>query len=151
HILSGTKAVAATGVLMSRTSPPAIICDHPFIFLIRDVISETIVFMGRVIRPESDPVTLQPPHLTKSRKNPFGRQPQLDATDEHCKGICKPQCRIKCFKNVQKQMNIKNMSKAKNQFNKEKHSRHFGYIVIPYRKCRSDCKTSCVQKCKKRS
>jgi len=52
----GTEAAAATAVTMRLTSAPAppkvFRADHPFIFIIRDNLSQSILFMGRVINPE---------------------------------------------------------------------------------------------------
>jgi serpin B len=51
----GTEAAAATAVLMSLTSAPEnplrLVVDRPFIFLIRDHQTNTILFMGRVVSP----------------------------------------------------------------------------------------------------
>lgn len=52
----GTEAAAATGVVMKLTSvketpPPVFRADHPFIFLIRDNHSGSILFMGRTENP----------------------------------------------------------------------------------------------------
>jgi len=53
----GTEAAAATGVVMAargaaRPQPrPVFRADHPFLFLLRDVRSGTILFMGRVVDP----------------------------------------------------------------------------------------------------
>ena len=52
---AGTEAAAATGVIMSTTSLPVnikdVTLDHPYIFLIRDNPTGTILFMGRVMNP----------------------------------------------------------------------------------------------------
>ena len=48
----GTEASAATGVLMGPTSlPPQVVIDRPFIFLIRDIETGAILFVGRVVDP----------------------------------------------------------------------------------------------------
>ena len=52
----GTEAAAATGMVMSLSSAmprptPVFRADHPFIFLIRDTQSGTILFLGRVTDP----------------------------------------------------------------------------------------------------
>ena len=53
----GTEAAAATGVVMKVTSigvpPPVFKADHPFIFLIRDNQTGSILFLGRVTNPRS--------------------------------------------------------------------------------------------------
>jgi serpin B len=53
----GTEAAAATGVIMKATSvgqpPPVFKADHPFIFLIRDNQTGSILFLGRVANPAS--------------------------------------------------------------------------------------------------
>jgi serpin B len=53
----GTEAAAATGGIMMPTAvplPAAVFrADHPFVFIIRDVYSGAIVFMGRVMDPQS--------------------------------------------------------------------------------------------------
>ena len=47
----GTEAAAATGVSMGVTSvPPSFIADHPFVFLIRDRVTDSVLFIGRVYR-----------------------------------------------------------------------------------------------------
>jgi serpin B len=53
----GTEAAAATGIVMKLTSietpPPVFRADHPFIFLIRDNQTDSILFMGRIMNPAS--------------------------------------------------------------------------------------------------
>ena len=53
----GTEAAAATGVVMKLTSVgpavPVFRADHPFIFLIRDKVSGSILFIGRVMDPKN--------------------------------------------------------------------------------------------------
>jgi serine protease inhibitor len=47
----GTEAAAVTSVGISVTSAPAPIrIDRPFIFVIRERLSGTILFMGKIVR-----------------------------------------------------------------------------------------------------
>jgi serpin B len=49
----GTEAAAATGVVMELASAPAepIRVDHPFVFLILDRRTDSVLFLGRVVDP----------------------------------------------------------------------------------------------------
>ena len=48
----GTEAAAATGVVVGiESAPPQVVIDRPFIFVIRDVETGAILFVGRVIDP----------------------------------------------------------------------------------------------------
>jgi serpin B len=54
----GTEAAAATGIVMRLTSVgpariPVFSADHPFLFLIRDNLSGSILFIGRVANPKA--------------------------------------------------------------------------------------------------
>jgi serpin B len=51
---AGTEAAAATAVIMELTAMPEVVevtLNHPFIFLIRDIETGTILFVGRVVNP----------------------------------------------------------------------------------------------------
>jgi serpin B len=51
---AGTEAAAATAVLMVTLAPPppvVVMIDRPFIFMIRDIKTGAIIFLGRVINP----------------------------------------------------------------------------------------------------
>jgi serpin B len=54
---AGTEAAAATAVVMKESAAPAepieVTLDHPFLFLIRDVQTGTILFLGRVVDPSA--------------------------------------------------------------------------------------------------
>ena len=49
----GTEAAAATGVAMLSSAVPRFRVDHPFLFLIRDRRTGSVLFMGRVLDPRS--------------------------------------------------------------------------------------------------
>jgi serine protease inhibitor len=51
----GTEAAAATGVLMleGKTVPFTFVANHPFVFLIRDRDTSSILFLGRVTDPSA--------------------------------------------------------------------------------------------------
>ncbi|KAK2831028.1 hypothetical protein Q7C36_016114 [Tachysurus vachellii] len=49
---NGTKATAATtAILMARSSPPVVIIDRPFLFLIKHNSTGTILFAGQINKP----------------------------------------------------------------------------------------------------
>jgi serpin B len=51
---AGTEATAATAVMMKLTAAEETVnmaLDHPFIFLIRDMKTDTVLFVGRVLNP----------------------------------------------------------------------------------------------------
>ena len=52
---SGTEAAAATAVIMRATAMPVmpleVKVDHPFLFLIRDIKTGSVIFVGRVMNP----------------------------------------------------------------------------------------------------
>ncbi|MGD9209402.1 MAG: serpin family protein [Desulfobacteraceae bacterium] len=51
----GTEAAAGTAVIMNKNMAPSakVIADRPFIFLIQDSVTETILFIGKVMDPSS--------------------------------------------------------------------------------------------------
>ena len=54
---SGTEAAAATAVIMDLTAAPQtpveVTIDRPFIFLIRDIETGAVLFVGRVLNPDA--------------------------------------------------------------------------------------------------
>jgi serpin B len=54
---AGTEAAAATAVIMQATAAPQaptqVTVDKPFIFLIRDIKTGTILFVGRILNPKA--------------------------------------------------------------------------------------------------
>ena len=52
---SGTEAAAATAVIVGLTAAPAepvtVTIDRPYIFFIRDIPTDSIIFVGRVLNP----------------------------------------------------------------------------------------------------
>jgi len=52
---AGTEAAAATAIMVGMASMPAepikVAIDHPFVFVLRDRTTGTILFMGRVVNP----------------------------------------------------------------------------------------------------
>jgi serpin B len=54
---AGTEAAAATAVIMKLTAAQEMVTislDNPFIFLIRDIKTGSVLFVGRVLNPETD-------------------------------------------------------------------------------------------------
>jgi len=54
---AGTEAAAATAVIMKLTAAEEMVTmslDHPFIFLIRDIKTGTVLFVGRVLNPKAE-------------------------------------------------------------------------------------------------
>jgi len=52
----GTEAAAATAVVVGATSAPMmeeVVVDHPFLFLVRDRITDSVIFIGRVADPSA--------------------------------------------------------------------------------------------------
>jgi len=47
----GTEAAAATAVVTKSSMPPSFRADHPFLFLIRDQSTGSVLFLGRLVNP----------------------------------------------------------------------------------------------------
>lgn len=53
----GTEAAASTlGILVQQSLPPQFFANHPFLFLVRETGTGTILFMGRVADPSSNDI-----------------------------------------------------------------------------------------------
>jgi len=63
---AGTTSAAASGIKMALGLPPQFLVDHPFLFVIRDISTDAILFMGRVLEPGGSgkaAIAAKPPRL----------------------------------------------------------------------------------------
>lgn len=47
----GSEATASTAVIMTRGTCRSVRVDHPFVFLIREKQTESLLFIGRIVDP----------------------------------------------------------------------------------------------------
>ena len=50
---AGTEAAAATAVVMARALPETLSIDRPFVYLIRDTVTGSVLFLGEVLDPSA--------------------------------------------------------------------------------------------------
>jgi serpin B len=50
----GTEAAAVTSVSMTDSAPLSIVVDRPFAFVLRERLSGTILFIGKVMDPTAE-------------------------------------------------------------------------------------------------
>jgi serine protease inhibitor len=49
----GTEAAAATAGGVSRAASARVVADHPFVYVIRDRLTHSILFVGRISDPSA--------------------------------------------------------------------------------------------------
>jgi serpin B len=72
---AGTIAAAASGIEVYLGLPKQFLADHPFLFVIRDIPTDAILFMGRVLEPGGSgnaAIAAKPPRLFDSLLRALG-------------------------------------------------------------------------------
>ncbi|CAH1776291.1 unnamed protein product [Owenia fusiformis] len=128
----GTEASAVTILTGGRSgisSPVHFTCDHPFIFIIRDTTTNTILFMGRVTNPELRPnIQIDDEPLDLDEPNGDSKRDRR----KECKMACRKKCRADCKESMELEKGFKTDAAT----------------FLEYKDCKRPCKETCFAACR---